>query len=71
MPPVSETVDVTKLLMPDAAGTMHHGMMLKLVREEYPEWLRFVSSDMEMLILDNQEPAILWPKLEIHYTLPL
>jgi hypothetical protein len=71
VPPVSETVDVTKLLMPDASGIRHHGMLLKLVKEEYPEWLRFASSDFDMLTTSIQEPGILWPKLEIYYTLPI
>jgi hypothetical protein len=70
VPPVSETVDVTRLLMPDASGTWHLGFLLKLVKEEYPDWLRFASSDYEMLTTSNQEPARLWPKLEIYYSLP-
>ncbi len=70
VPPVSETVDVTQLLMPDASGIVHHGMLLKLVREEYPDWLRFASSDFEMLTTSNQELAKPWPKLEIYYSLP-
>jgi len=70
VPPVSETVDVTNLLMPDASGISHHGMLLKLVEEEYPEWLRFASSDFEMLSTGNYEMGNLWPKLEIYYTLP-
>jgi hypothetical protein len=68
--PVSETVDVTTLLTPDAAGAMPHGMMLKLVKEEYPDWLRFTSSDFEMLTINHQMPAKHWPKLEIYYSLP-
>jgi hypothetical protein len=70
VPPVSETVDVTELLMPDASGVMQHGMLLKLVKEEYPEWVRFASSDYEMLTTSNQELGKRWPKLEIYYTLP-
>ena len=70
VPPVSESVDVTKLLMPDAAGTRHMGLLLKLVKEEYPDWLRFVSSDYQMPTVSNQELAKLWPKLEIYYSLP-
>lgn len=70
VPPVSETVDVTKLLMPDAAGTMNLGLLLKLFKEEYPDWLRFASSDYQMPTVSNQEPAKLWPKLEIYYSLP-
>jgi len=70
VPPVSETVDVTELLTPDASGTMAHGMMLKLFKEEYPDWLRFASSDYQMLTTSNQELRKLWPKLEIYYTLP-
>jgi hypothetical protein len=71
VPPVSETVDITELLMPDASGTMPHGMLLKLVKEEYPDWLRFASSDYEMLTTSNQEFEKRWPKLEIFYTLPI
>lgn len=70
IPPISETVDVTQLLMPDASGIRNHGMLLKLYKEEYPEWLRFASSDIQLIILDNLESDILWPKLEIYYTLP-
>jgi len=70
VPPVSETVDVTKLLTPNTSGTMHHGILLKLVKEENPEWLRFASSDYEMLSTSNQELAKHWPKLEVYYTLP-
>jgi hypothetical protein len=71
VPPVSETVDVTKLLMPDASGLMHQGMLLKLFKEEYPEWLRFASSDFYLTTPGNYEPAKLWPKLAIYYTLPI
>jgi hypothetical protein len=70
VPPVSETVDVTTLLMPDAAGEMPHGMLLKLFKEEYPEWLRFASSDYEMLSTSNLGQGKCWPKLEIYYSLP-
>lgn len=70
VPPLSETVDVTKLLSPDDSGIMHHGMMLKLVQEEYPDWLRFASSDYNMLSTSNQELENRWPKLEIYYNLP-
>jgi hypothetical protein len=70
VPPVSETVDVTKLLMPDAAGTRNLGLLLKLFKEEYPDWLRFTSSDYQMPTVSNQELAKLWPKLEIYYSLP-
>lgn len=70
VPPVSETVDVTKLLMTDAAGTGNHGLLLKLVKEDYPDWLRFASSDYEMPTVSSHELAKLWPKLEIYYSLP-
>jgi hypothetical protein len=70
VPPVSETIDVTALLMPDASGTMQYGMLLKLVNEENQEWLRFASSDYEMITASNQEPIKRWPKLEIYYTIP-
>jgi hypothetical protein len=70
VPPVSETVDVTKLLMPDAAGTRHLGLLLKLFKEENPDWLRFASSDYQMPTVSNQELAKQWPKLEIYYSLP-
>ena len=70
LPPVSETIDVTNLLMPDASGIISHGMMLKLVKEEYPELLRFASSDFEAVTTSNYEVANLWPKLEIYYSLP-
>jgi len=70
VPPVSETIDVSELLMPDASGTMAHGMLLKLFKEEYPDWLRFTSSDYQMLTTSNHELRKLWPKLEIYYTLP-
>ena len=72
VPPVSETYDVTSLLMPDEAGNMSYGMMLKLVKEEYPEWLRFASSDFDLLtnsVGDLTEG--LWPKLEVYYTLDI
>jgi hypothetical protein len=61
IPPVSEVIDVTKLLT-DMKSAGHNGMMLKLVKEEYPQWIRFASSDFK-------SPKI-WPKLEIYYTLP-
>ena len=63
-PPVSEVIDVTKLLT-DMKSAGHNGMMLRLVNEEYPQWLqfRFTSSDFKL--------PKLWPKLEIYYTLPL
>ncbi len=70
VPPLSETVDVTKLLSPDASGVMQHGILLKLVTEEYPDWLRFASSDYDMLSTSNQELENRWPKLEIYYNLP-
>ena len=60
-PPVSEEIDVTSLLT-NASGTAGYGMLFKLVKEEYPQWFRFTSSDFK-------EPK-LWPKLEIYYTLP-
>ncbi|KPK82116.1 MAG: hypothetical protein AMS27_14870 [Bacteroides sp. SM23_62_1] len=61
VPPVSEVIDVTRLLA-DMKSAGHNGMMLRLVREEYPQWFRYASSD--------AEPPKLWPKLEIYYTLP-
>lgn len=61
-PPISEEIDVTSLLT-NISGTARYGMMFKLVKEEYPQWFRFTSSDFK-------EPK-LWPKLEIYYTLPL
>ena len=70
VPPVSETIDVTPLLMPDASGTMPYGMLLKLFNEENQEWLRFASSDYEMITTSNQDPVRRWPKLEIYYTMP-
>jgi hypothetical protein len=70
VPPVSESIDVTNLLTPDASGTMHHGLLLKLVKEEYPDWLRFASSDHQMPTTSNNELRQLWPKLEIYYSLP-
>jgi len=71
VPPVSETIDVTDLLMPDEAGNMTYGMMLKLYNEENPEWLRFASSDFEEINTGNYDMIKnLSPKLEIYYTLP-
>jgi hypothetical protein len=61
VPPVSETVDVTSLLT-NSSGIARYGMMIRLVKEELPQWFRFASSDFE-------NPRI-WPKLEIYYTLP-
>jgi len=58
------------LLSPDASGAMYHGILLKLVKEEYPDWLRFASSDYDMLSTSNQELENRWPKLEIYYTMP-
>lgn len=60
-PPISEVIDVTKLLT-DMKSAGHNGIMLKLVKEEYLQWFRFASSDFK-------SPK-LWPKLEIYYTLP-
>jgi len=60
-PPISEVIDVTKLLT-DMKSAGHNGMMLKLVKEEYKQWFRFASSDFKS--------SKLWPKLEIYYTLP-
>jgi hypothetical protein len=71
VPPISETIDVTELLMPDEAGNRSYGLLLKLFNEENPEWMRFASSDfldMTASNLDLSKP--LWPKLEIYYTLP-
>ena len=71
VPPVSETVDVTTLLMPDESGAMHLSLLLKLFKEEYPEGLRFASSDYyEMLSTINQGLVNVWPKLEVYYSLP-
>ena len=70
VPPISETVDVTKLLMLDAAGTRSQGLLLKLVKEDYPDWLRFASSDYHMPTVSYPELAKMWPKLEIYYSLP-
>jgi hypothetical protein len=60
-PPISEEIDVTSLLT-NPSGTARYGMMFKLLKEEYPQWFRFTSSDFK-------EPK-LWPKLEVYYTLP-
>jgi len=57
--------------MPDATGAMNHGILLKLVKEEYPDWLRFASSDYNMLSTSNQELEKRWPKLEVYYTPPI
>lgn len=62
VPPVCETVDVTALIT-DMAKSDYHGMMMKLIKEEYLIGFRFASSDFK-------SPK-LWPKLEIYYTLPL
>jgi len=71
VPPVSETIDVTELLMPDEAGNRAYGMMLKLFNEENPEWLRFASSDFKSVTTGDYEiKRQIWPKLEIYYTLP-
>jgi hypothetical protein len=70
VPPVSESFDVTELLMPDEAGNMSYGMMLKLFNEEGPEILRYASSDFEMITTADGIVNSLWPKLEIYYTLP-
>lgn len=69
VPPISESIDVTSILMPDAAGMRAHGMLMKLVNEEYPEWLQFASSDFEYPQISNAASQP-WPKLEIYYTLP-
>ncbi len=61
VPPVCEIVDVTALIT-DMAKSGYHGMMMKLVKEEYLLGFRFASSDFK-------SPK-LWPKLEIYYTLP-
>ena len=69
-PPMSESFDVTRLLMPDEAGNRSYGMMLKLVNEEGPAMLRYTSSDFEMLTTSDGIMHKIWPKLEIYYTLP-
>lgn len=61
VPPVYEEIDVTSLLT-NTSGTARYGMLFKLVKEDYPQWFRFTSSDF-------LSPR-LWPKLEIYYTLP-
>jgi len=59
--PVSEEIDVTSLLT-NTSGTAQYGMLFKLVKEEYPQWFSFASSDFK--------ESKSWPKLEIYYTLP-
>jgi len=61
VPPVSEVVDVTDLIL-DMAKAGNYGMLMKLVQEQNSPEFIFASSDFE-------SPK-LWPKLEIYYTLP-
>ena len=70
LPPVSESFDVTSLLMPGPDGTLSHGMMLKLFNEQSYEWLQFASSDFDFPWVSNADMQP-WPKLEIYYSLPL
>jgi hypothetical protein len=65
VPPVKEVVDVTKMLV-NTSYARQHGMLMKLVDENYPQVLKFTSSDFESSVYPYKH----WPKLEIFYTLP-